>query len=158
MISLSAGEGPLLGTTTFDIGTAAGNGVATATNLRIDSTGGDKQLTATSTGLVSAVSSVFSVAAHSVPATGSNFNSGDQSSVIGQPAILTGLQFVPGGVRITLTGTSGRTYQVQRAGSLGSHGTAWESIGAATTDDSGQGELVDSNPPAGQGFYRAVQP
>src|SRR5207247_11413782 len=35
-VSLSAGTGPLQGTSTLDIGTAAGNGTATFTNLRID--------------------------------------------------------------------------------------------------------------------------
>src|SRR5439155_8639490 len=44
-VSLSSGTGPLQGTSTLDIGTAAGNGTATFTNLRIDSAGAGKQLT-----------------------------------------------------------------------------------------------------------------
>jgi len=61
-VALSAGTGPLLGTTTLDIGTGAGNGIIAFTDLRIDSAGTNKQLTASASGLSNAVSSVFSVA------------------------------------------------------------------------------------------------
>src|SRR6185436_13213719 len=61
-VTLSAGTGPLLGTTTLDIGTSAGNGLVTFSGVRIDSAGTDKQLTASASGLSGAVSSVFSVA------------------------------------------------------------------------------------------------
>jgi hypothetical protein len=61
-VTLSAGSGPLQGTTTQDIGTAAGNGTVTFGDLQIDAAGNDKQLTAAASGLTSAVSSVFSVA------------------------------------------------------------------------------------------------
>jgi len=60
-ITLSAGSGTLSGTTTVDIGTAAGNGRATFTDLQIDLAGTGKQLTASSSGLGSAVSASFSV-------------------------------------------------------------------------------------------------
>jgi aryl-phospho-beta-D-glucosidase BglC (GH1 family) len=45
-VSQSAGNGPLLGTTNFDIGTAAGNGVVNFANLQINSAGANNQLTA----------------------------------------------------------------------------------------------------------------
>jgi hypothetical protein len=61
-VTLSAGTGPLLGTTTLDIGASAGNGIIAFTDLQIDSAGTNKQLTASGSGLSSAVSSVFSVA------------------------------------------------------------------------------------------------
>jgi hypothetical protein len=61
-IALSAGTGPLLGTTTLDIGTSAGNGVVSFTDLRVDAAGANKQLTASATGMSSATSSVFTVA------------------------------------------------------------------------------------------------
>jgi hypothetical protein len=61
-VALSAGTGPLLGTTTLDIGTSAGNGVVSFTDLQIDSAGLNKQLTASASGLTSAVSSGFTVA------------------------------------------------------------------------------------------------
>jgi hypothetical protein len=161
-ITLSAGSGPLLGTTGFNIGTAAGNGLATCTDLRINATGSDMQLTASASNLVSAVSSTFNVGAKSAAGTASattgDVNSGAPSSSIGQPAILTSIQLVKGGVRITLTGPSGRTWQVQRAGSVADHDATWENIGSATTDDSGAAEFLDKHPFAGQGFYRAVQP
>src|SRR6185503_7851031 len=61
--TLSAGTGPLLGITTLDIGTNAGNGFVSFTDLEIDAAGTNKQLTATASGLSNAVSSVFTVSA-----------------------------------------------------------------------------------------------
>src|SRR5205814_2810204 len=43
-VALTAGTGPLQGTTTLNIGTGGGNGTVTYTNLRIDVPGTDKQL------------------------------------------------------------------------------------------------------------------
>jgi uncharacterized repeat protein (TIGR01451 family) len=60
-MTLSGGTGPLSGTTTRNIGKSGGNGAITNTDLRIDSVGSDKQLTASASGLNSAVSSVFAV-------------------------------------------------------------------------------------------------
>ncbi|MGZ5545361.1 MAG: beta strand repeat-containing protein, partial [Limisphaerales bacterium] len=60
-VALTSGTGPLQGTTTKDIGTLAGNGTVTFTDLRIDVAGNNKQLTASAAGLTSALSSVFSV-------------------------------------------------------------------------------------------------
>src|SRR5262249_10303094 len=59
-LSLSSGTGPFLGTTNVDLGTGAGNGVTNFTDLRIDTVGA-KQLTASASGLTSAVSSNFTV-------------------------------------------------------------------------------------------------
>src|SRR5439155_14447374 len=61
-VTLSAGTGPLLGTTTLDIGTTAGNGIVSFSDLRIDSAGTNKQLTASASSLTSAASSTFTVA------------------------------------------------------------------------------------------------
>ncbi len=60
-MALSSGSGTLLGTTSVDIGTAAGNGIATYADLRIDVTQTTKQLTASASGFTSAVSSYFTV-------------------------------------------------------------------------------------------------
>src|SRR5213075_292008 len=60
-MTLSSGTGPLQGTAALDIGTAAGNGTATFTNLRIDTAGTGKQLTASAAGLSNAVSTAFTV-------------------------------------------------------------------------------------------------
>src|SRR4029434_10328077 len=60
-VTLSAGSGTLSGTKTLDIGTAAGNGTATFTDLQIDIAGTGKQLTVTSSGLSNAVSTSFAV-------------------------------------------------------------------------------------------------
>ena len=48
-VSLSAGTGPFLGTTNYNIGTAGSNGVVNFSDLEIDSTGANKQITATAT-------------------------------------------------------------------------------------------------------------
>src|SRR5882724_5483410 len=60
-MTLTSGAGPLLGATDQDIGTSAGNGTATYTNLEIDAVGNGKQLTASASGFTSALSSVFGV-------------------------------------------------------------------------------------------------
>jgi hypothetical protein len=60
-MTLSAGSGPLSGTASLDIGTAAGNGRVYFTNLEIDSAGTGKQLTASASGLTSAASASFAV-------------------------------------------------------------------------------------------------
>src|SRR5207248_3275032 len=46
-VALTAGGGTLQGTKVLDIGTAAGNGTVSYTNLRIDEASAGKQLTAT---------------------------------------------------------------------------------------------------------------
>jgi hypothetical protein len=59
----------------------------------------------------------------------------------------------------TFTAGSGRaasTYAVERAAGLQNAGTVWTKIGTTTTDNAGQGEFTDTNPPAGQGYYRTV--
>jgi hypothetical protein len=61
-ISLSSGTGPLLGTTSVDLGAAANKGVFNFSDLRIDTAGTNEQLTASAGGLTSAVSATFSVA------------------------------------------------------------------------------------------------
>src|SRR5438876_8342095 len=66
-MTLSSGVGPLSGTINQDIGTNAGNGTVTYTDLEIDAVGTNKQLTASSTGFNSATSAVFAV-------TGSSFS------------------------------------------------------------------------------------
>jgi hypothetical protein len=60
-LTLSSGSGPLQGTAVVDIGSAAGNGRATFTNLRIDAAGANQQLIASAGGLGTALSAVFTV-------------------------------------------------------------------------------------------------
>src|SRR3989441_3045162 len=62
-LTLTAGTGPLLGTATLDIGTSAGNGTVSFTNLQIDAVGTGKQLTAAASGMTNAVSTTFGVSA-----------------------------------------------------------------------------------------------
>jgi hypothetical protein len=60
-LALTSGSGTLLGTATVDIGTSAANGIVTCSGLEIDLAATNYQLTATSAGLASATSSIFSV-------------------------------------------------------------------------------------------------
>src|SRR5207249_2352577 len=59
-LSLSAGSGSLLGTTSLGIGGAA-NGIASFTNLQCSLVGTNKQLNAIAAGLTGALSTLFSV-------------------------------------------------------------------------------------------------
>src|SRR6266568_4688972 len=88
-MTLSSGAGPLLGTVSQDLGTSAGTGVASYTDLEIDSTG-SKQLTASSPGFTNAVSSNFTVAGASfsqllVLAPGESFAPGTGTGKTGTP-------------------------------------------------------------------------
>jgi hypothetical protein len=64
-MTLTAGSGTLLGNVTLDIGSAAGNGVISYSDLEIDAAANGKQLTATAAkstpALTAAVSNLFSV-------------------------------------------------------------------------------------------------
>jgi hypothetical protein len=60
IMTLSSGTGSLSGTTVLDIGTNDGNGVVMFTDLSIN-TLGDKRLTASASGMTSAVSAIFTV-------------------------------------------------------------------------------------------------
>jgi len=93
-MTLSSGTGPLLGAADQDIGTSAGNGVATYTNLEIDVTG-SKQLTASSPGLTNAMSSTFSISSATdyikllVLAPGETFAPGTATGKTGTPTAQT---------------------------------------------------------------------
>jgi hypothetical protein len=61
-VSLASGVGPLQGTASVNLGMSGGKGTATFSGLRLDVTGNDKQLLASSTtGLANSSSSVFTV-------------------------------------------------------------------------------------------------
>jgi len=60
-LSLSNGTGSLLGTTSLDIGTNAGNGTAAFTNIQITTAGLEKRFTASAVGLSNAISSAFNI-------------------------------------------------------------------------------------------------
>src|SRR5439155_3852545 len=61
VLALSSGSGSLLGTTSLDVGTAAGNGTATCTNLQCSDPGTNKQVRASAAGLSNALSAAFNV-------------------------------------------------------------------------------------------------
>jgi len=60
-LTLTSGTGPLLGTLALNIGTSAGNGTVTYTNLELDVPGTNDQLTASAIGLAGDISAVFAV-------------------------------------------------------------------------------------------------
>ncbi|MCX6915959.1 MAG: hypothetical protein NT167_23435, partial [Verrucomicrobia bacterium] len=66
-MSLSQGSGTLSGTKVLDIGSSAGNGTVTYTDLSIDTGGTDKTLTASANGLTAAVSDLFEVTQNQPP-------------------------------------------------------------------------------------------
>jgi hypothetical protein len=61
--------------------------------------------------------------------------------------------FVDGGFQFSFLGYPGATYTLQRAESLAG---PWVDLGSVTVDANGNGTLLDSNPPQGNAFYRAV--
>src|SRR6185503_11101976 len=60
-LALTSGSGSLLGTTTLDIGSAAGNGTATFSNVECSDAGTNKQITASAAGFASALSAAFTM-------------------------------------------------------------------------------------------------
>jgi hypothetical protein len=68
-LTLSGGSGALTGAISFDIGTAAGNGTASFSNVSVNAAGLNKNLTASATGLSSALSSTFSINAATLTAS-----------------------------------------------------------------------------------------
>src|SRR5206468_3580726 len=60
-LALTGGSGSLLGTTSLNIGTAAGNGIATFTTVECSDAGSSKQITASANGLTNGLSAVFTV-------------------------------------------------------------------------------------------------
>src|SRR5262249_40951951 len=126
-LTLIAGTGPLLGTTTQDIGTNAGNGIVAFADLEIASSGTNKQLTASASGLSNAVSSVFSVAKQDQTITFGalpNKTYGDASFTLSATAssglpvsfsILSGPATISGS-QVTITGAGSITVRASQSG------------------------------------------
>lgn len=78
--------------------------------------------------------------------------------VAADPADFTGYRLLPNGhPELTLAGTPGATYAVQRATSLAADGSGWSEIGTVTMNGSGQAVFEDVAPDWGSPlFYRAV--
>ena len=66
-MALSQGSGALSGTKVLDIGSSAGNGTVTYTDLSIDTGGANKRLTASADTLTDAVSAIFEVTQNQPP-------------------------------------------------------------------------------------------
>jgi hypothetical protein len=135
MAARLAGSGTLQGTTNL----ASVNGVVTFTNLS-HNVAADITIRFTA-GSATAISDPIAVIAAAPPI-----------------AILTGIQVVPSGMKITFTGSAGQTYQIVRASELLNSGTVWTNIGSATTDAAGNGEFTDAYASPSHSFYRAVSP
>jgi hypothetical protein len=126
-LTLSSGVGPLLGTASLDIGTNAGNGLAAFTDLAVDSPGTNQQLTASASGLSSAVSTGFTVTKASQTITFAPLADktyGDApfavtaASSSGLPvsySVLSGPATVAGNV-VTITGVGSVTVQAAQTG------------------------------------------
>jgi hypothetical protein len=72
--------------------------------------------------------------------------------------MITGISTVAGGMKVTFSGAPLQGYHVERANVLSGDGTGWSDLGSVTTDESGQGEYIDSSAPADQAFYRIARP
>jgi len=101
-LTLSSGSGSLAGTTVFDIGTAAANGVIVCTNVQCTTAGTNKQLSATASGLTGAFSATFVVGGVD-PAVGAAAISAD--TVGGSYTTLTGPVYDEVASGDTATGT-----------------------------------------------------
>jgi hypothetical protein len=93
----------------------------------------------------------------SPPSPAAAFAAPTKASVQAQSVVLTGIQAVPNGIRITFMGGAGLIYQIERAVTL-QNGGVWTNIGSATTDGAGQGEFTDNDPPPTRVYYRTVSP
>src|SRR5207244_6019372 len=60
-LTLTAGTGALQGSTNADIGTSAGNGVVTFTNIQVSAAGSGKQITASASAMTNVVSASFTI-------------------------------------------------------------------------------------------------
>jgi hypothetical protein len=67
-VALTSGSGALVGTTSVDIGTSAGDGTGSFTNLTVNAAGAGKQLTASAAGMTNVISSNFTMAQATVTA------------------------------------------------------------------------------------------
>ena len=75
-------------------------------------------------------------------------------SLATQPPQLNQVSFANGQLGFTCTGTAGHTVLVQRSSNL----VDWIAIQTNTIPITGIINLIDSNPPADQGFYRVLEP
>ena len=162
--SSAAGAGTMQGTASI----TAVNGVIAYTNLSLN-VATNTTISFSASGLTGVTSSVITVSpapgpmvVRMQPGTGTAGSVSSTQQVVSGTTTdngtltMTGISRVPTGIKITFTGSTGGTYQVERTGALQANGTVWETVGTATTDSAGQAEFTDINPPSGQGYYRAV--
>ena len=72
------------------------------------------------------------------------------------PSQLAITPFADGSNRIRLEGMGGVPYRIEFSSS---NGTAWQTLGSATTNGAGSFEIIDPpSPSSRQRFYRAVYP
>ena len=103
-LAITTGTGSLMGNSSMDIGTAAGNGTATFTNLQVSTAGSGKIMTASASGMTNGVSAAFTV--NPVTVTGSitasnKIYDGTTAATIATRSLTGG---VLGGESVSLTG------------------------------------------------------
>src|SRR5438552_8315524 len=101
-LALTSGSGSLLGTTALDIGTAAGNGVASFSNVECSDAGTNKQLTASAAGFTNLVSSSFNIGGVALATAGSAISA---DTVGGTYTTLTGPAYYQAANTDITTGT-----------------------------------------------------
>lgn len=113
-VALTSGSGSLIGTTSLDIGTAAGNGTVSFNNLGVNTAGAGKQLTASAAGLSNALSSSFTISPATVTAN-VTVNSKLYDATTGATIATRSLTGVLGTDNVTLVGGTA-TFDTKTAG------------------------------------------
>jgi len=81
-------------------------------------------------------------------------SSGDFATIVYREVPELSISLTPAGVRLRVTGASGRSHQIERAPTVSG---PWSVI-ASAFPVGGVIEYVDPAPPVGTAFYRVVQP
>lgn len=87
--------------------------------------------------------------------SGGDFGEDYATIVYREPLPPVSIELVPDGIRIRFSVESGQSCQIQRAGAVSG---SWSTLITLTASLDGIIEYTDTNPPAGQAFYRTAGP
>jgi hypothetical protein len=142
-VTLTSGSGLLIGTSSFDIGTASGNGTAVFTNLKVNAAGAGKRLTASAAGLTNILSAAFTIAQATVTANVTVSNK-VYDATTGASIATRGLTGVLGGDNVLLVGgtasfatktvANGKTVTVTGLGLSGTAATNYVLLSTTATN------------------------
>jgi uncharacterized delta-60 repeat protein len=90
-----------------------------------------------------------------IPSAGQIVMNATQPFLANSPSTMLAPSMETSGFRVSFAGVPGLAYTVQRAPGLSG---PWTAIGTVTVGNSGRGTYLDTNPPAGEAFYRTTYP